>query len=1298
MKKIYYLINIILLSFGINEVKAQCSANGYKVFITDAVKICANDSLNLDDFVKVKGGMFSISANPPINATTALKDSSFGVRGSYLKTMPKVTSINALFLSTYLSNNKGKRNIPDNTYNKFETVTIYYYYSCSGTLKSGAINITVIPVMIGAFSFNTTTPTPNSNVQYLGSTKLKNATFDIKLIDNQVLFNNSGIPNINNVATICSGSTIDLSDFVYPTTSYINQAGGNITFDIDTTNLILDSSTYAGNIISGIYGSKTFGNNTTTGQTIISKINNTSANKIANVAAIFTDQNGCTFTSIGKIIIAPIPTAFKETFTYHKVSASNQNLLKSIEFTNFNYGLKNYYSSSTCSGSPNCNVINYLNIDSLSRKSIVNVNVCQNKTKIYIGSATNVTWSIKNISFLNVSQGTIPYQAELIALYNQIGSPYTVVYNAQKDSAFLLRNEAFVNQYIAQSNSNGILNNSIDYIISLQKTYNNTLYASCPITVIESAINISTPPMAIFKPLTICATKDTAFNLLNVEIGTNLFGNKIYAPFTSANTTINFSGTGITNNVLQSSVLKDSIYIFNANVNYGSCVNALYKRNITISKIRNINPLGNDTTICAPSSAISVSKFIKEYNNPAYSSSKVLYSGIVTDSKYTATIGGNMENQNITNSTLNISIVASPINGSTVFNNYGCPITIKGTKLITVNPSNSFTAKDTSVCSSAISYNLLSGVNYTNGSFSYKLLNAGLNDTILKGNTLNIGNWNNLNTITDVNVRYSYLDNNGCTSNLDRKISVKSANQLDLGADYNICNDLASLNLKPKFNVVNALSNFGVDSVKLAFSNPNLFNGYIFNSKDVATGTYTVNGAITNQYGCTSTDFLRINVGYRPVVNLGGDSTICVNSDTLISYNLNNLLKDKVGTWSGSGVNDSLLTLRGSQAGNYQVRYNYTSPDGCSVNASKLFRINYVRVDAGRDYALCQNEQTPIQINANTRVWDDFENTKLLDNVGYSTISPTAYMNGYSFLTYLAPKGKYSFELRYTSALGCVATDTLNIGIGESKAISFGADTSICLSDTLSKLNLKKLVSLDTNTTFSGDGVANGFFLVKNRPANSYIIKATHVTNEGCTSEAVKTINLIALSARITSDSSFVSAGNGSRFYSNSVNANSYKWIFKSKLTSDTIFKENPFYYGNHAKDTINVSLQVTSPEGCKLTVTASQNFIVKRLSSDLDVTETGNFNFLNGSPDSKLYASPVPFSNYVTVTTQTKDAQKATFSLTNNLGVEVLISEVWLKENVTDSVLNTESLPSGVYYLKVVSKDYQRVLKLVKE
>lgn len=1297
MKKIVLLLKLAILFIFASSIESfgqACAAPGYKVFITNAVQKCSNDSLNLENFVLIKGGMFSINPNPPANVSSLKDTINYTTTGSYnvgsvtkkmLIHQPGSTSQNALFFSNYLAANNGNKNVPISFYNVYQSQKVYYYYNCGGVVKSDAITITVIPVVQGTFAFSKNVPT-NGNDIY-------EPTFSSSIVPGEKWDYSLTQSAYNNIATICSGVSIDLTRYVFPTTNYVLQAGGNINFFSDTTYIALDSFSTSGYLSNNTPGAKDFGIGTTAyGSQIISKINKTNLIQENKIMAVFTDQNGCTFTSFGKLKIAPVPTAFNEPYIYE-----NKNI---ISFVNMDLGPLNQYSYG---GTVSQGNDYYLNIDTLIPKNGNSqiVKICENQKKIYIGNSNNIKYNITSFSFLKPN-GPGTFKSILLTNYNSVGSPYVISYNLAKDSAFLIKNEAFINQLNGLTNAHSVvLNSAYDYTIYINKEYINDYYASCPITIKDNTlIDIATPPMAIFLPLRICAVSDTIFNLLNISTGASIFTGLQYTPYSNDGATITFTGTNISDNFLSTNGIKDSTYTYNATVNYNGCVNANYSRLVSVSKIVNISPLGVDTSICSQKALINLTKFVPGYTNLSFSNT--LYNLSFINSVKTINSNSVMDLSvfNITDTTKSVTITANGTAGLYKFNKWGCPYSIYGTKTITIKDSPKFTAKDTSVCSSALAYNLTSGVSYNNGNFTYNILGNSISDTVLSGNTLKIGSFNNLNTITDINVNYLFTSNNGCTMNSDRKISILSANQLNLGSDYQICNDQVSLSIKPNFTVSNPISPiYGVDSIKLLYSNPNLFNGTIFNSLGVTTGTYNVTGALTNQYGCTSSDVLHINVGYRPVVNLGGDTTICITSDTILSYNLMNMLTAKVGIFSGANVSNNNLILRGSNPGNYLVNYNYTSPDGCAVAESRNFKLNFVNVNVGGDYTICNTSKTPIDLRANMKVLDDYLNNNFITKVQWNSISNTPNMSGLYFITDNANEGSYKWEASYTSSLGCKSVDTLTINIGSFENISLGNDTSLCQSDTISKIDLNKLSGYSSNIVYSGNGVSNNNFLVKGQPAGNYIVSATYTTPLGCVSYTQKVFKINSIAASITSDSSFITSGNGSFYHSNAINCDSYKWIFKGKYGSDTIIgKSDPFFYFNHSKDTVQAYLSVTSPEGCSLTVTNTTPVIVKLLSSDINTAGISPNNSLNGSPSSNLYASPVPFSDSVTVTTVTENAQNVEFVFVNAIGVKILSQNGFLKQDVTDTSINTSSLPSGIYFLKVITKDSERVLKLIKQ
>ncbi|MEY5041209.1 MAG: hypothetical protein RLZZ414_751, partial [Bacteroidota bacterium] len=156
MKKIFYLLNIILLSFGLNEVKAQ-TCSSYKV-LTSEIKICQNSvGINLlnNINISVNGTTSKLSAYPStmFSLDSLYFNNTQQSTFSYLGTITALSnSTNSFFTPRFYAITKNANSITNADINKTEFFNVYFKLpSCT---KIYSVKIYVVPFERAYFDFS----------------------------------------------------------------------------------------------------------------------------------------------------------------------------------------------------------------------------------------------------------------------------------------------------------------------------------------------------------------------------------------------------------------------------------------------------------------------------------------------------------------------------------------------------------------------------------------------------------------------------------------------------------------------------------------------------------------------------------------------------------------------------------------------------------------------------------------------------------------------------------------------------------------------------------------------------------------------------------------------------------------------------------------------------------------------------------------------------------------------------------------------------------------------------------------
>lgn len=299
-------------------------------------------------------------------------------------------------------------------------------------------------------------------------------------------------------------------------------------------------------------------------------------------------------------------------------------------------------------------------------------------------------------------------------------------------------------------------------------------------------------------------------------------------------------------------------------------------------------------------------------------------------------------------------------------------------------------------------------------------------------------------------------DENGCRSGDTVYIGFKSDPRADFGNDTTLCNNqslLLQLSPRPNF-----------------FDNTGIYlwqNGSKADSfKVTQPGTYW--GKITYQ-GCTVSDTIQVSYANVQSVSLGIDTTLCIGDSLLIKTNILNANY----LWSTGDIGPT-INIRNN--GSFWVRVNNGSciiADTVNVN----FQTRPV-LFLGNDTSLCGKEKIVLRAPATgvSSLWQDGSTQNL-----YEVTRPGLYY------------------LKVTQN-GCSVSDTISIRYNTLPALDLGADTGICVQQTI-------LLNVNNSSISSyvwQDGSASPTFLVKN--SGTYSVTVTGAN--GCLNK--DTINIKA--------------------------------------------------------------------------------------------------------------------------------------------------------------------------------------------
>jgi gliding motility-associated-like protein len=249
-------------------------------------------------------------------------------------------------------------------------------------------------------------------------------------------------------------------------------------------------------------------------------------------------------------------------------------------------------------------------------------------------------------------------------------------------------------------------------------------------------------------------------------------------------------------------------------------------------------------------------------------------------------------------------------------------------------------------------------------------------------------------------------DANGCSFSDTTRLTALPTPSFSLGNDTSICMGQSLLISAP-------------DSSSYSYQWQDNSNGQTYLAS--ANGLYSVK--VTNGYGCSSSDTIKLALRTLPVFSLGNDTTVCNGHVYYLTPKFNSPSNGLVYTWSdGTTGRPSLLV---NAPGLYWMQ---SSDGGCAFRDS--ITVSYKpspAVALGNDTTLCDGQTILLDAtnNGSSYLWQD----------------------GSTQATYLVDRaGAYSVKVDED---GCDTTGSITVAYISKPIINLGTDTTVCVTQQL---------------------------------------------------------------------------------------------------------------------------------------------------------------------------------------------------------------------------------------------------------
>ncbi len=288
--------------------------------------------------------------------------------------------------------------------------------------------------------------------------------------------------------------------------------------------------------------------------------------------------------------------------------------------------------------------------------------------------------------------------------------------------------------------------------------------------------------------------------------------------------------------------------------------------------------------------------------------------------------------------------------------------------------------------------------------------------------------------IVTTQYKVTVTNTNGCSSIDSVTVTINGAPDVEAGSDLTICDrDTITIGGAPTSATAGATYKWD-NSLSLDFdtaANPRAFPSN--------TTIYTV--TVTDAVGCTSVDFMTVNVNPLPQVDFSVDATC--EGDFAAFTDESSIAVGSIQSYDwdfGDGVGTSILQNPGYQyaaPGTYSVQAKLTSTLGCIDSISKSVTINARPLaDAGADQPICFGDTVELGGNPTGDIASTFSWSPAADLSSVDVQNPKAY-----------PLSTTSYYLSVSDANGCFNFDTVEITVNPLPLIVASADDTICVAE-----------------------------------------------------------------------------------------------------------------------------------------------------------------------------------------------------------------------------------------------------------
>jgi gliding motility-associated-like protein len=348
----------------------------------------------------------------------------------------------------------------------------------------------------------------------------------------------------------------------------------------------------------------------------------------------------------------------------------------------------------------------------------------------------------------------------------------------------------------------------------------------------------------------------------------------------------------------------------------------------------------------------------------------------------------------------------------------------------------------------------------------------------------------------------------------------------------------------------------------------------------LTAGTVTINYAVTNASGCTTTSSMVLNVNALPaVLPIAGANSLCVGTQVVYTNGIAG------GTWSSSNVGVASVAANGViigiSAGTATISYTVSTAAGCSSTVTKVVTVNAlpsVSVAANGPLTFCQGGSVTLTASGGTSY---------------------AWANGPTSAS-IVVNASGSYSVTATNANGCFATSApvvVNVLALPNAAISSTGST-ICLGSTTT-------LTATGGVSYAWSNGANTASTTVNN-SNTYTVTVTGAN--GCINTASNVVTVNPNPAVVVTANGPLTFCSGGSVSLSATGAASYVWS-NGTLGSSNVITQSGTYY-----------VQGTNAQGCTansavVTVNVLTTPVVAAITGANTVCESSTITLTSATP-----------------------------------------------------------------------------------